>query len=257
MSNTVAKRSEAYYWKTIIFQVEGILFRVPRFHFETSSEVFSDMFALPQTDELKEGDSDASPIRLEGIMAADFECLLNVLYPRQAPTVEDQTLKDEWVSVLKLTTLWRFLDFRKLAIEKLNGHSMNAYERVALGKQYYVYSWLRSGYVDLVHQSQELSMEHIEKIGYVSAVHVFHLREEVRRQEHSRKQVDPRIQNSCYTNCTFCQSRYTCNVCVGCVQSRLNISDYLLPLLKSTVEKAVDQEFKEELEEVQTQNRSF
>ncbi|THU77833.1 hypothetical protein K435DRAFT_595972, partial [Dendrothele bispora CBS 962.96] len=158
--------------------VEGCLFRVPRFHFETSSEVFRDMFTLPQTGKQEEGDSDANPIKLEGIKAADFECLLKVLYPRQAPTTEDQIPEHEWISVLKLTTLWRFLDFRRLAIDKLSSRSMtHASDRVVLGKQYYVYIWLRSGYVDLVKQSQELSMEDVEKIGHLTAVQILRLRE--------------------------------------------------------------------------------
>jgi hypothetical protein len=64
-------------------QVEKTLFKIPRYHFENSSEVFCDMFALPRADHTSpEGNSDENPIKLEGISAFDFEQLLYVLYPR-------------------------------------------------------------------------------------------------------------------------------------------------------------------------------
>jgi hypothetical protein len=63
-------------------QVEDSLFRVPRHHFQDNSEVFKDMFSLPQGSQTtEEGNSDANPIKLEGISALEFASLLRALYP--------------------------------------------------------------------------------------------------------------------------------------------------------------------------------
>jgi len=40
------------------------------------------MFSIPQGAEEAEGNSDAKPIKLEGVLAVDFERFLRVLYPR-------------------------------------------------------------------------------------------------------------------------------------------------------------------------------
>lgn len=61
-------------------QVEGVLFKVPRFKFERSSSVFSDMFAIPAEDS-QEGSSDDKPIRLELIEQVDFQRFLSAMFP--------------------------------------------------------------------------------------------------------------------------------------------------------------------------------
>ncbi len=63
-------------------QVEDRFFKVPRYHFDRSSEVFATAFSLPAGDPVRaEGQSDDNPIVLEGISSADFQALLKVLYP--------------------------------------------------------------------------------------------------------------------------------------------------------------------------------
>ncbi|KAK7462319.1 hypothetical protein VKT23_007920 [Stygiomarasmius scandens] len=259
MSETV-QRSGSYYWKNVVFQVEGSLFRVPRFHFETSSEVFSDMFALPQADSKpEEGDGDAHPIKLEGIEAKDFECLLKVLYPRSPPMKEDLTTEHKWVSVLKLTTLWRFLGFRALAIDRLTSCSMNASERVVLGRQYSVYAWLRTGYIDLVKQSQTLSMEDVEKIGYLPSVRIFRLREELRKRHRKNNAVRlSTVTGKSHFHCAKCHNygNQTNTLCCSCA-GLANTSDYDLQLSISEIEKVVDGEFATELDDVQLEDKTF
>ena len=67
-------------------QVEEMIFEVPRNRFTDNSEVFADMFRLPQVADGSnaadvEGRNKDHPIFLEGYQAADFAALLKVLYP--------------------------------------------------------------------------------------------------------------------------------------------------------------------------------
>ena len=60
----------------------GCLFRLPRRNFESDSDVFRDMFALPfSTERDPEGSSPENPLHLEGITKEDFESLLDVMFP--------------------------------------------------------------------------------------------------------------------------------------------------------------------------------
>ncbi|KAG2017687.1 hypothetical protein CC2G_007178 [Coprinopsis cinerea AmutBmut pab1-1] len=58
--------------------------------------------------------------------------------------------KDAWISVLKLSTQWRFNDVRKLAIRALTPLLVDPVELVCLAKQYHIHDWLLSGYASLV-----------------------------------------------------------------------------------------------------------
>jgi hypothetical protein len=69
-----------------VAQVEETIFQVPRYRFTQYSEVFADMFLMPQA----EGASDLvnvekrdreHPVLLEGYQAADFAALVKILYP--------------------------------------------------------------------------------------------------------------------------------------------------------------------------------
>jgi len=111
-------------------QVEDRLFCVPRYEFVQSSEVFADMFLLPSGPGANtEGQDREHPIVLEGYKKDEFACLLKVMYPtyvliifiqldptylpgcRASSLVSGTTLgfplgKEEWVSVMKLSTIW-------------------------------------------------------------------------------------------------------------------------------------------------------
>jgi hypothetical protein len=64
-------------------QVEETIFEVPRNRFTEHSEVFEDMFLMPQPEheQAVEGRHRDRPIVLEGYKAADFAALIKVLYP--------------------------------------------------------------------------------------------------------------------------------------------------------------------------------
>ncbi|THU77278.1 hypothetical protein K435DRAFT_556046, partial [Dendrothele bispora CBS 962.96] len=161
--------------------VEGVLFKVLRYQFERKSEIFRDMFSLLQGTQDAEGNKDENPIKLEGVSATEFRHLLKVLYP--PPISNDSASFDitdeEWKSILKLATLWRFLEIRKLAIGKLtNCPSMQTVEKILLGRKYFIADWIKSAYSQLVIQTQTPSIADLDRLGCFASVRILCLREE-------------------------------------------------------------------------------
>ncbi|KAK7024965.1 hypothetical protein R3P38DRAFT_3193884 [Favolaschia claudopus] len=168
-----------HYWQKcssrLYLQVQERLFNVPRHHFELTSEAFRDMYALPTNDSSEaEGQSDEKPIKLQRIQSADFEQLLKILYPLDLPRVlsvgpdnDSWMTKDGWIAVLKLSTMWRFIDARKLAIRQLQDRAgIDPIERILLARQYDVAPWLRT-----------ISRDEAAKIGWQTAFFLGQLRE--------------------------------------------------------------------------------
>ncbi|KAJ7812026.1 hypothetical protein B0H14DRAFT_3879861 [Mycena olivaceomarginata] len=176
----LCSRDQEYYFVNIVFQVEDNIFNVPRYHFERSSEIFAGMLALPAGDSVNvEGRTDENPVVLEGISSADFRALLKALYPLDIIRTNWTTMtNDEWISVLKLSTQWRFLDARNLAIEQLQRRAdLQIVERILLARQYDVVAWLRKGYIDLARRKQCISQEEAKKIGWETAFRICEARE--------------------------------------------------------------------------------
>ncbi|KAJ7180997.1 hypothetical protein C8R46DRAFT_885842 [Mycena filopes] len=159
-------------------QVEERIVKVPRYHFEHSSEIFSTTFTLPAVDnEQAEGRSDANPFVLEGISSVDFQRLLKVLYPLDIPQILAMP-KEDWISVLKLSTQWYFLDARDLAIKQLDERTdIGSVELILLARQYDVATWLRRGYTDLARREEGISLEDAAKIGWETTVRLYQTRE--------------------------------------------------------------------------------
>ncbi|KAF5365176.1 hypothetical protein D9758_005361 [Tetrapyrgos nigripes] len=117
---------------------------------------------------------------------------------------------------------------RKMAIDRLSSCLLTALEKVVLGRQYQVHKWLRSGYVELVIQAFAITTEQADAVGHAVALSLLRrLREELRRKQNvKRKTAGSR---GCVdTVCCYCGNEFS----------------------KADVEKAVDEEFKNELKEV-------
>ncbi|KAK7012804.1 hypothetical protein R3P38DRAFT_3279276 [Favolaschia claudopus] len=185
-----ASRHQDYYLQTVVFkgrswiQVEDCLFNVPRYHFERGSEVFAGMFSVPQPggDTCKEGQGDSNPIVLVGKSSADFQALLKILYPLDIePVMKNSSTwmtTGEWISVLKLSTEWRFLHIRKMAIEMLASTTeISSVQRIVLARKYEVASWLCRGYLELAQSTESISDEEGELLGWKTAFRLIQARE--------------------------------------------------------------------------------
>ncbi|KAF8069058.1 hypothetical protein FPV67DRAFT_1780435 [Lyophyllum atratum] len=169
-----------YYLMPITIQVDDHLFKVPRHGFMQYSPIFRDTFSIPQSSTCQlDGSSDKNPMNLP-VSISDFRYLLEVIYPLETPPSPTLS-KDGWTAVLKLAILWEMDKLRELAITKLTA-ATTAIEKIVLAKEYYVPQWLRSGYQELVDREEMLSIEDSDKIGYISALRVFQVREDKLRR---------------------------------------------------------------------------
>ncbi|KAJ6620649.1 hypothetical protein B0H10DRAFT_1759746, partial [Mycena sp. CBHHK59/15] len=200
--------NQRYYLDTITFQVkshigdatqvEEQIFKVPRYHFEHSSDIFATTFTLPSGDNgTAEGSGDQNPLRLGGISSVDFERLLQVLYPLcvakrlrvlisadsslrrniLASGSIDGMSKDQWISALKLATMWYFLDVRNLAIQRLGGQIVDSAELIVLARRFEVADWLRAGYNDLARREEGISEGEAVLLGWETAFRISQVRE--------------------------------------------------------------------------------
>ncbi|KAF5339555.1 hypothetical protein D9611_011488 [Ephemerocybe angulata] len=145
-----SREPESYRWSLATLKVQDKVYRVPRHGFTQYSGIFETMFTLPQGDDSTEGRSDDNPIVLPSCTTEEFESLLAVLYPT-APELQPITLsKEHWVHVLKLSTLWDMEEVRGLSIKKISAMNIGAIEKVKLGKEFRVPTWLLEGYLEII-----------------------------------------------------------------------------------------------------------
>ncbi|KAH6867901.1 hypothetical protein BKA70DRAFT_1492308 [Coprinopsis sp. MPI-PUGE-AT-0042] len=140
------QKHSLYFWDSIMFKVEGIIFQLPKYRFVEESEAFMEMVA--------KGGGDG-PIDLD-VALVEFESFLKVFLPRASAMYDDKpglTL-EEWISVLKLSTLWLFNDLRELAISNLSWPWLcpisDPIDLICLAKEYRVQGWLLQGYEQVI-----------------------------------------------------------------------------------------------------------
>ncbi|KAG6833459.1 hypothetical protein H0H87_006826 [Tephrocybe sp. NHM501043] len=163
-------------------KVENTLFKVPRPYFEHASPVFRDMFSLPrgthregsQTYSEEEGATKEHPIHLGGILKADFLSFLKVICPKYA---ERETLSVvNWISVLKLSTMWDFEVARDLAIRALTTCDMSPVERIEQTRVFGVDQWYWLALGQLAVAPQNPSTDETDRLGMEFSLRLAELR---------------------------------------------------------------------------------
>ncbi|KAG6908830.1 hypothetical protein DXG01_003183 [Tephrocybe rancida] len=157
-----AKDSE-YYLEMVVLEVENTLYRVPKYLFGTCPDFVG-----------KE-----EPIQLDGVKNTEFRALLNLLQPLTVAVTRTFS-KEEWISILKLSTKWKLLDIRNLAIKQLSLANMAPVDMVVLARQFAVPTLLMSAYSTLVQREAALSPAERTKLGIETAFCLFRARASLR-----------------------------------------------------------------------------
>jgi len=152
------------------------LFKVPHLYFEHS--FFDTVFTLPAAGGAPaDGSDDEHPFKLEGIKRADFRAFLKLL-SHDCPFRKPLISEEEWLAVLKLSTMWDFFDVRNLAIKVLSKVTMNPVTKVLLAREYNIQEWLLAGYDELAKRKETISLDEAEQLGKDTAIRLFQIREE-------------------------------------------------------------------------------
>lgn len=210
ISNRWSKHPE-FYTYTVTFLVEDHLFRVPRDELEAESTVFRDRFLLPRGDSetvedrsgsktvgdesdsetvedksdpgTVEGESDLRPVILEGVSKKEFESFLRALMGRQHATNKESDLgQAQWISVLKLSTMWEFKRLREVAIQHLDLPSkpLGPIDKFVLASKYGIKKWLLPSLLELAKRARPISVEEGRRIGFENALKLAAVREELK-----------------------------------------------------------------------------
>ncbi|KAI5997632.1 hypothetical protein F5J12DRAFT_333967 [Pisolithus orientalis] len=184
VSNSSYSEYPEFYTQTVTFLVDGCLFRISREPLEAESTVFRDMFLLPQGESgTVEGQNDTCPVVLRGVSKKEFESLLRALMYRQHGTNRGSDLDyDQWVSVLKLSTMWEFTGLRNAAIRYLDHplRPLDPISKVELALQYNIEEWLLPALLVLARRSAPISIEEGRRIGFENALKLASVREKFR-----------------------------------------------------------------------------
>lgn len=73
--------------------------------------------------------------------------------------------------------MWEFSVFRKLAIKEMAAKGMDPVSKVMLGQKYGIPDWFRSGCLNLVTRVMAITMDEAEKIGLVTAIRLYQIRD--------------------------------------------------------------------------------
>jgi len=182
MSQTTSRnlrRKEPFYFDCVVFQVENALFKLPKNRF-TRSSIFATIFTLPHGENDVEG-TDDKPFVLHGITEFDFQSLLKVMFP--ISITEYDLTQQEWISVLKLSTMWEFIDIREVAMKQLSTDrmEMTTFVKIECGRTYEVKKWLLDGYVELVKRGKAITDEEAQLLGWSTTARLLRLREQFLR----------------------------------------------------------------------------
>ncbi|TFK16504.1 hypothetical protein FA15DRAFT_698737 [Coprinopsis marcescibilis] len=178
----VARVDSFYSGRILWFKVEGFLFAVGRDEFAALSDVFAGMYLLP-SNEAVDGRDESHPIMLEGYLKADFRSLLKVMYPTSRTLILGEELrldlcKDEWIGVLKLSTIWNMSTIRQYAISRLSKiePSIPNIEKIQLARAHRVGRWLEEGVKGLL-ELGSVTLSDLEVLGWKTAAVICHIRE--------------------------------------------------------------------------------
>jgi len=98
--------------------------------------------------------------------------------------------KDEWISVLKISSLWFYQDLRNMALKYLDDDpSLSNIDRITLGRAYSIPKWVNEGLCALGHSHTVLNADVLSSLGHLTALHVYQIRERKDFPE-ARRNVD-------------------------------------------------------------------
>ncbi|KAH6906458.1 hypothetical protein BKA70DRAFT_1287686 [Coprinopsis sp. MPI-PUGE-AT-0042] len=218
-------KHDKFFREMAVFKVEDVLFQLDRSRLEALSPVFRDMFSVPppaaESGAGIEGASEANPIVLEGYKSVDFERLVSLIYPCDDYIPGDPlpiTTKEEWISVLKLSSIWEMDKLKKMSIDHLSKLPVPEVEKVKLGREHQVMHWVSEG-VKAIASAGSIDAypmsDMVEKLGWEASAKILWIRGKMSRAVKNDKFVVDLTKITCHTPGCLRQLRMEQMVCEG------------------------------------------
>ncbi|KAL1659802.1 hypothetical protein GGF50DRAFT_119528 [Schizophyllum commune] len=162
-SNKVdARRHPTYYFENgnlsilasdVLFRVWSGLFCAP--YSKAFVKMYPGLFSA----------DDKTPLRLDRVKAKDFERFLWVLQPLIIGECRAKTV-DDWIAVLELSTLWDFVDIRRVAIKELGALEMDPVHKIVIQMRHDIKrEWSFGAFDTLCRRSEPLDIGEGERLG--------------------------------------------------------------------------------------------
>ncbi|KAH7338039.1 hypothetical protein B0J17DRAFT_717712 [Rhizoctonia solani] len=160
--------------------IENVQFKVHKSKL-MKSETFADMFLVAESsntdNEAMEGSSTDHPIKLEGVSASDFECLLTFLYEGEYTQQPTEPGLPVVISAVRLAHMWNFIELRKRLLPRLE-RFLSDVDKIVYAREFDIEGWFTPAYIRLYRRAEPLNTEEAEKLGFKIAMLIFRLREE-------------------------------------------------------------------------------
>ncbi|CAE6448705.1 unnamed protein product [Rhizoctonia solani] len=168
----------------VVIQIGDVQFRVHKSKL-MESETFTDMFTVAKgshsnfnaSEKLIEGLSAEHPIKLEGVSASDFECLLTLLYERHYTAQHPKLDASLVVPAFRLAHMWNFKELAGYLLPYMKS-GLDDVDKIVYAHEFGLKEWIIPAYISLYRRTEPLSSAEAEKIGFKGAMLVFRLREE-------------------------------------------------------------------------------
>ncbi|KAF8641764.1 hypothetical protein AX16_009841 [Volvariella volvacea WC 439] len=172
----VLKQHPRFYMseQSIVIRVQNTYFKVPSYYFERDSERFRDLIRSKPM-HYSPG-SKTQVIKLSHVTTLDFERFLCVLYPLRFDHYEAAS-SEEWISILKVATRWRFESVRELAISNLSFSLENSpVDKVVIGRKYDAPQLVKEGCEALCTVNTPLTEDEGKSLGMWTVIKIMQAR---------------------------------------------------------------------------------
>jgi hypothetical protein len=102
---------------------------------------------------------------------------------------------DEWIAALKMSTQLKIRDLREIAIGKLTDQLTSPLQKIELGTEYKISSYLLEGYTEFVTRKDVISAEEEEQLGWRRTSSLFRARHRRLEKTSEYTGVQPDILN--------------------------------------------------------------
>ncbi|KAG8767254.1 hypothetical protein FRC12_006368 [Ceratobasidium sp. 428] len=182
---TVISRHPKFCFDSILvaIQIETTLFNIHKYQL-MKSNTFSDMFAIADELENKEAPREGSsldhPIVMQGVSAADFECLMTVLYTSHFSAHQPEPEASLIVPAFRLANMW---DFTELCgyLQPLAEKVLDDVDKIVFARKFKVDEWIVLAHVKLCLREEKITTQEAKKLGMDSLLFISRFREEYQK----------------------------------------------------------------------------
>ncbi|KAF8648493.1 hypothetical protein AX16_006203 [Volvariella volvacea WC 439] len=168
LSSPRAKPHRRYYMSEgdIVIKAENTLFKLPLATLHGRSPVLRTIMPPVYGGETRYlGFNDERPFILPEIKSVDFVRLLYILFPCDDKPFRSLTV-DDWISILKLSTLYQMDDIRQLSIVHLDILPLEPIRKIAIWEEYHLDpAHLIPSYVELCQRLEPLTLQMTMTLG--------------------------------------------------------------------------------------------